>query len=211
MLHLWSRAGAVRGQAHFDEVVTGLRETPYLLFFEVVFILLPLLFHAGYGLKITFEGRFNVGRYPYSRNWMYVMQRVTGIVALLFIGYHFYEFRLQVLLGKLDSADLFAELCGSMSATISGGVPLRAIAYLIGVAATVFHFANGLWSACLGWGLTVSRRSQRLAGVGFGLLGLFLFFMGANTVVYFATGSKLPVPGMPATQSDAISCTDLGG
>ncbi|NQD65077.1 succinate dehydrogenase, partial [Bacillus haikouensis] len=28
---------------------------------------------------------------------------------------------------------------------------------------TIFHFANGLWSFCVSWGITVSPRSQLIA------------------------------------------------
>lgn len=209
VVHLWSRASALRGREHFDSAVTSPEHTPYLLFFEVVFVLLPLLFHALYGIGLTFGGRWNVGRYGHSRNWMYVLQRVTGLIAFAFIAYHFYEFRLQILLGKMVPGDIFPKLCASMSATITGGVPLRAILYLVGIGACVFHLANGLWGFCVTWGITVSRKSQRVAATAFGFVGILLFFLGANTLVYFATGSKLPLLGMADKNSQAISCADI--
>ena len=52
-------------------------------------------------------------------------------------------------------------------------------------------FANGLWGFCFSWGITVSRRSQRLAASAFGLVGLAVFFLGLNTVVHFATGESV--------------------
>ncbi len=209
VVHLWTRASALGGRKHFDSAVTAPEHTPYLLFFEVVFVLLPLLFHALYGISLSFGGRWNVGSYSHSRNWMYVLQRVTGIFAFAFIGYHFYEFRLQILLGHMVPGDLFPKLCASLSATITGGIPLRAILYLVGMGSCVFHFANGMWGFCNTWGITVSVRSQRVAATVFGFVGIFLFFLGANTLVYFATGSKLPLLGMAEKGSQTMSCSDV--
>ena len=42
---------------------------------------------------------------------------------------------------------------------------LLAAFYLVCVLAIVFHFANGLWSAAITWGLTVSRASQSSVGI----------------------------------------------
>jgi succinate dehydrogenase / fumarate reductase cytochrome b subunit len=61
----------------------------------------------------------------------------------------------------------------------------------------VFHLANGLWGFCLTWGLTVTVRAQRAAATVFGLLGLLLFVIGANTAIYFATGSRIAILGAP--------------
>jgi succinate dehydrogenase / fumarate reductase cytochrome b subunit len=49
--------------------------------------------------------------------------------------------------------------------------------YLLGVLSAVFHFANGLWTAAISWGLTVTVSAQRRWGhvcLGVGL-GLVLF------------------------------------
>ncbi len=56
----------------------------------------------------------------------------------------------------------------------------------------MFHFANGLWGFCFSWGITVSRRSQQLAAMVCGALGLAVLVLGLTTVAYFATGSRFP-------------------
>ena len=35
--------------------------------------------------------------------------------------------------------------------------------YIICIVSAVFHFANGLWSFCVSWGITVSPRSQQIS------------------------------------------------
>lgn len=187
--HLWTYSKALSGRHAFEDALR--RASPYMTVLEVLLVWLPLLFHTLYGLKITLEARSNAGRYPYSRNWMFVLQRVTGILALLFIGYHFWHFRLKILTGDLAHEDVFPELCASLSSTGPGGVPYVALAYLVGVAVSAFHLANGLHGFCFSWGITVSRRATRVAAAAFGVFGIVLFALGANTVIYFATGSRI--------------------
>src|SRR4051812_14492872 len=89
--HLFENSRALQGQAQFDEAVAGIGHMPFLPVLETI-ILAPLLFHALYGVKLALEAKHNVGRYTYSRNWMYTAQRVTGLLAFVFIGFHLYEY-----------------------------------------------------------------------------------------------------------------------
>jgi len=191
VFHLWTNARAVKSEENFQHAVGEISSLPYLPLVEWSLILLPLLFHAVYGLKIALEGKNNVGRYPTTRNWMYTLQRVTGVAALLFIGFHLYEYWGQKLVGKLSHTQFYAALSANLSST-QGGVPLTALVYMLGIAACSFHFANGLWGFSMGWGITVSRRSQQTAATVFSLLGVALFLLGANTVLHFATGAAFP-------------------
>jgi succinate dehydrogenase/fumarate reductase cytochrome b subunit (b558 family) len=204
VFHLWENSNALQGQERFDEAVSGISKMPYLFVLEWALILLPLLFHALYGIKLAVESKPNVGRYTYSRNWMYTLQRVTGLLAFAYIGFHLYEYWGQKVFNGMEPAQFYPTLCGNMSHAI-GGVPVIALVYIVGIAACVFHFANGLWGFCFSWGLTVSRRSQRMAATAFGVLGLLVFFLGANTVIYFATGKAL-IGG--AGKTGARTCAD---
>ncbi len=194
VFHLWENSTALQGQERFDEAVAGINRMPFLPFLEWGMILLPLLFHAIYGVRLAFAGKPNVGRYTFSRNWMYTMQRVTGILAFAFICFHLYEYWGRKVAGKLAVDQFYPELAKNMSSTV-GPVPVVAIVYILGIAACAFHLANGLWGFCFSWGITVSRRSQQMAATVFGILGLVIFVLGANTAVYFATGTRISLPG----------------
>lgn len=198
VFHLWTNAKALSGQDAFDAAVREIHHTPYLPVLEVG-ILLPLAFHALYGVKLALEGRPNVGRYGYARNWMYSLQRVSGVVALLFIGAHLWEFRVQKALGALGPSGFYPTLTAHLSST-TAGVPLVALLYLVGIAACAFHLANGLFGFCASWGILLSRRSQRAASLVFGALGLAVFVLGANTTLFFATGSR----GLGGAQSPPV-------
>ncbi len=194
LVHLWTNATALQGQERFDDAVAGINHMPYVQLIEIFGILLPLGFHAIYGIKLALEGRPNVGRYTYSRNWMYTLQRVTGLIAFAFICFHLWEYWIQKELGRMTPEQFYPRLSENLSSTV-GGVPVTALIYVVGVAAAVFHFANGLWGFCFSWGFTVSRRAQRLSAVAFGVVGLVVFLLGANTAIYFATGSRLSFSG----------------
>jgi len=104
----------------------------------------------------------------------------------------------------------YGALCDKLS-TPTAGLPLTALGYVFGIAACVFHFSNGLWGFCTSWGITPTRRSQRRSATLFGLVGAIVFFLGANTAIYFATGSKIAIFGTPSdtTIASVRTCPDV--
>jgi hypothetical protein len=59
--------------------------------------------------------------------------------------------------------------------------------YLVGVSLLVFHFANGLWTAAITWGITISRNAQRRWGYVCAGLGAALMGAAWAAVIGFAT------------------------
>ncbi|MCC6555788.1 MAG: succinate dehydrogenase [Polyangiaceae bacterium] len=204
LFHLWTNAKALQGQERFDDAVADISHMPYLPVVEVGLILLPLLFHALYGVVLALQGSPNVRAYPYSRNWMYTLQRTSGLAAFLFIGFHLWEYWGKKVAGRLTPEQLYPALCANMS-WAAFGVPVIALVYLVGLAACAFHFANGLWGFCFSWGITVSRRAQMAAATAFGVLGIVIFVLGANTVFYFARGAAL----FGSAAAGARTCADI--
>jgi len=210
VLHLARKASAIQGREAFLHATEGTEASPFLaaLFtgLDIVFIFLPLLVHALVGLLIVLDASYNVGTYPRNRNWMFTLQRVSGVLALGFVAYHLYELRVPRLLGKLRASDVFDTLCADLSTTM-GGVPVIALVYVLGVAAVSFHLANGLWGALCSWGITVSQRAQRVAATCLGVVGLIVFVLGANTTVYFATGSTYFLPPSAGERDTTEHCS----
>jgi succinate dehydrogenase/fumarate reductase cytochrome b subunit (b558 family) len=196
----------LKGQPAFDRAVADINHLPLLPLLEVFGIFVPLAFHALYGVKLAFEGRVNVARYPYSRNVLYTLQRVTGLVAFAFIGWHLWEFRFPKLLGRMNMDAFYPTLEAHLSSTYRG-LPVLAAVYLVGIAASVMHFANGLFTFSFSWGLCLTRRSQRLFATAFGALGLIVFVMGAQTTLYFATGAQFPAPPDPNSSPTFEQCS----
>jgi succinate dehydrogenase/fumarate reductase cytochrome b subunit (b558 family) len=192
--HLWTNAKALEGEGAFSQAVEDIQALPFLPVIEIFGIFLPLAYHSLYGVFLTLSGKPNALSYKYARNWLYVLQRVTGFVALFFIGYHLFEYRIHKWLFGMRADAFYSSLSEHLSST-AGGVPWVAIFYLTGLAAVVFHFANGLSGFCFSWGVTVTRAAQRRAAILFSFVGATLFLLGAMTVLFFATGSRFSLQG----------------
>lgn len=176
--HLTTNAMAFFGQEAFDHKVELIHSLgPLLPFVEAAVIFIPLALHIIIGIAIALTAKSNVGDLGYSRNYAYFFQRLSGWVALAFIVWH------TVTLRFMDVAEDFAT---SPKATgfyeylaVSFQNPFFMAAYIIGGAAVIYHFANGLCTFCMTWGITVGPRSQmvmaRLAtGVGGALMVMLL-------------------------------------
>lgn len=128
-------------------------QLPFVIFLEVFIIYIPILFHGVYGIYIAFTAKNNVGSYSSFRNWMFVLQRFSGIIAFIFIAVHVFQTRVQVFFGAEVNFDMVANIVTN---------PFWFAFWLIGIVATIFHFANGIWSFMVTWGITQSPRSQKI-------------------------------------------------
>jgi len=174
--HLVANSYALRGAKSYDTVIKVYGGLPFVAVLEVLVIYLPILYHSIYGIWITAYGQANLGKYQYGRNWMYFLQRVSGIIAFFYIGYHVWNTSLQkyILLWHHDPNPERAINYLAMSHQMAD--PLHFWIQAIGLTATVFHFTNGLWNFCIRWGLTISAHSQRLNQ--YACWGLFFVFTG---------------------------------
>jgi succinate dehydrogenase / fumarate reductase cytochrome b subunit len=193
--HFYSNFKAVGpgGAERFNGVVVELQTNPLILVAEIGLVALPLLYHAGYGLFVAKGARPNNGQYGFLRNWTYLLQRVSGALLLVYIGYHVYNTRLAPLVHPdnplwqkaPDGTPLVsAAYMQSYLSQAHLGIPVIWL-YVVGTGAAVYHFANGLWNVGIHWGLTISPRSQRLSGMVCGLVGVALFAAGLVTLLAF--------------------------
>ena len=174
--HMFSNAYIIRGPEAYNAQIKFLSGLPYVLWLEVLFIYLPILYHAFYGFYVWFTGKNNLGAYPYPANWLYALQRWTGLVTFVFILYHVYETRVQNLLYGTEVS--FARMHEIMIE------PWAFAAYTIGLAAVMFHFANGLWGFLISWGITVGENARKFSGWVCALIGIGLFTTGMNALVH---------------------------
>ena len=183
VFHLFENLAALRGPAAYDAMVqdvNSLLPRPYFFGLELFGILLPLAFHAFYGVYLAATGQPNVGRYAYGANWLYVLQRVSGFVALVYILVHVGVLRFFVtLMGNrlahppaagdgsamdlVRYADVAAHLGNGHYAAVDTWMtaPWMFAVYVVGTLFTLFHFTNGLNGFAFTWGIAVGRRAQR--------------------------------------------------
>ena len=183
--HFYTNSKALTGPADFNNAVRDLQSIPYILFVEIAGIFIPLIYHAVYGILITAEARPNNLNYPYPRNWFYTVQRLTGIILFFFITFHVLNFRFGLIphLNNLSVADNPGQAFAIVSREFRM-VPIFII-YVVGIAATVWHLANGIWLFLVDWGITIGERAQRLTGYACIAFGVLLLAVGINAAVAF--------------------------
>ncbi|PLR75909.1 succinate dehydrogenase [Bacillus sp. V3-13] len=166
--HLLSNALAVFGAERYNEHIQMLQGIPFLPLIEIFFIALPLVFHAVYGIYLSFMSKPNAHIYKHQRNLAFLLQRVTGVVTLIFVSFHVWSFRLGPL---FTGTEVNHQLVSGHLAN-----PLIFIFYLAGVLSAIFHFTNGISTGLITWGITVGSHSQKVAQKI--CLGLFILFGG---------------------------------
>jgi succinate dehydrogenase / fumarate reductase cytochrome b subunit len=152
--HLYENYTATRGADAYNKMTRTLQELPFAVPMEIAIIIVPLLFHGIYGLFITSTAKPNVISNAYVRNWMYFIQRVTGVIVFAFILFHLWTTRL-VQLQDHESLDLFRQVQAAVAN------PWIYAFYLAGILSATFHLANGVWSFSIVWGLTIGPKAQR--------------------------------------------------
>lgn len=184
-----------RGVATFQHEVNFIHSLPALVLMEIFVLWIPILFHSIFGFYIARTGRSNTGEYRYGGNVRYTLQRLSGYLGFLFVIYHVATLRWGwtfLIPGGTKWSYAYASstmaqiLQGSDAGLTVAGV-LLSVFYLAGVTALVFHFANGLWTAAITWGVTVSPLSQRRWGVACAAIGAGLLALGWMAVIRFAT------------------------
>jgi len=151
--HFWTNSAALVSPGKFDQAAGDLESSPWLIFAEIFGIWLPILYHGFYGIYVWLRGQSNASQYPWVGSWMFTLQRYTGLVAFVFIGWHVWTER----------------FLPHGNSTFNGvqenlAHPLYFWFYVIGVTATSVHLGTGVWNFLCKWGVAATVRAQRLAG-----------------------------------------------
>lgn len=183
--HFYTNSKALTGANDFNNSVRDLQSIPYILFVEIGGIFIPLIYHAVYGLFITWETRPNNLHYPYPRNWFYTIQRITGILLFFFILFHVLNFRFGLIPGLNElSVAHHPDKAFDIVSREFHMLPIFLI-YVVGITATVWHLANGLWLFMVDWGIVIGERAQRLVGYACIAFGVGVLAVGINAAVAF--------------------------
>ena len=144
---------------------------------EFVLIFLPLIFHAAFGLSFVYNSQFNILAYGTYRNWMYTLQRFTGILIIPFLAYHIYATRVV-----FAFSDKYADYSYMQKILAPTWVK---IFYMIGIFSTAFHIGNGISSALAKWGITISNHSRDVVSMTMWGMTLVIMLWGFAIVLAF--------------------------
>ena len=195
--HIVSNFEAINGPLAYAQQVKFLNGLPLVRVLEWAFIFIPLAFHAGYGVFITFRGRSNVNVYPWAGNWMYITQRVTGLIALAYIIQHVWRQRFS---GVSLPEHPGHGVCIRCSIELAN--PWMLAIYVIAMIATTWHFAYGIWLFAAKWGITPGDRARKrfgyvCAAIGTGLCVLGLWGMWAFVSPKYQNAPEDVMPAQP--------------
>lgn len=153
-VHLWNNLSAFEGADRWQEQVTGYAH-PVAQLLTFLVVLLPIVLHGVWGVGRLLTTHPNNVRYPTFANLKYLLQRVSALVVVFFLGVHLW---LAMLRPRLQEGrpEAFADLAREMHTHLP-----TLVLYLCGTLAVAYHLANGLSTFALGWGIVSSRRALR--------------------------------------------------
>ena len=176
--HLFENYQATRGADAYNEMTHKLQTLPFAVAAEILIIAVPLLFHGIYGLFVTGTASPNPIGNRYFRNFMYTLQRVTGVIVFAFILFHYWTTRL-VQLTDHESLHLFNQVQAAVAN------PWIYAFYIAGILSATFHLANGIWSFSIVWGITIGPQAQRrMLYISFAVF-IALSFLGVRSISAF--------------------------
>jgi len=163
-VHLWNNLAVFQGPAAWQHQVTHY-DHPFGAVLISIIVLLPLLFHTGWGIGRLFKSRPNNARYGSFDNLRYLLQRLAAIGVLLFIGAHLWLAFIHPHFFE-NGAEPFADIAHEMHYNLP-----TLVVYLLGTLGVAYHLGNGIASMGMGWGLATSAKGMKR----WQAFGIFLF------------------------------------
>jgi succinate dehydrogenase / fumarate reductase cytochrome b subunit len=199
LVHLTVNASVLSAPSTFQKNVYQIHSLEGLLpIVEWLFVLLPILFHAILGVVIIRSGQANTSVYPYAANIRYTLQRATGIIAFAFILWHVFHMHGWFHFDAWDqhvvqplNGSQFKPFNAASTLGLAMGNVVVLVLYAVGVLSCVYHFANGLWTMGITWGVWTSVGAQRRASQVCAGLGVALALLAVG-VLYGAATVDIP-------------------
>jgi succinate dehydrogenase / fumarate reductase cytochrome b subunit len=195
--HLWENLYAWRGDGAWSERVVNTAVTaegraytgnPVSSALVSLVVFAPLLIHTVWGLRRLAMAKPN--GYQFFGNAKYVLQRLSALGLLGFLGAHVYLARISPALHSATGHESFEDLAAHMRHH-----PPTLVVYILGVVGTTFHLANGLYTASFIHGLAASPRAQQRMQVFSILFFVVLTAIGLGAVAgLFEAGAAFVPP-----------------
>jgi succinate dehydrogenase / fumarate reductase, cytochrome b subunit len=195
IFHLTINSYSLRGADEFNTAARAIGYAPFILLLEIGVIFAPLLFHAIYGVMIAMEmpgPGGNIAHYGYTRNWMYILQRWSGVVAFAYLIFHTVDTTLFKRWWEMTAGHEVGFQSISYAALGFRFTEWWYTAiYIIGVVSTSFHLGNGIFNFAIRWGIAIGKEAQRIAAALGWLVGLGLTVLGCWIAINFAVKGQV--------------------
>jgi succinate dehydrogenase / fumarate reductase cytochrome b subunit len=175
--HLWHNLAAFRGADAWESAVTEYPH-PVAQIATYVVVMAPLVIHLAWGLMRLFIMRPNNMGYGYYANLKFILQRVSALGVLAFLGAHLWLalIRPRVVLGH-------AEVFDDIATTMHFHTPTLVV-YLLGTLGVAYHLANGVQTFGMKLGLSWPRSLRDPRERPY--LALFVILLGMSWAAIYA-------------------------
>jgi succinate dehydrogenase / fumarate reductase, cytochrome b subunit len=181
--HLWHNLSAFQGADAWQAAVTEYPH-PFAEALTGVLVLLPIAIHSIWGIGRLATSRPNNVRYGFYANLKYLLQRLSALGVLLFLGAHLWRALLHPRLVE-GHAEVFADIAQEMHFNTP-----TLVVYVLGTLGISYHLANGAQTFCMGWGVVTSQRGlRRLEGASLALFLLLLMMSWGAVYALYAAGA----------------------
>jgi succinate dehydrogenase / fumarate reductase cytochrome b subunit len=175
VVHLWNNLSAFQGGDRWqDDVTTYAHPVAHLV--TSIVVLLPLVLHTVWGVGRLLTSRPNNVRYGFFANLKYLLQRLSAVGLLLFLGAHLWLAMLKPRLVE-GHAEAFSDIAHQMRTHMP-----TLVVYLLGTAGISYHVANGLSTFAMGWGIVSSKKALARVDMLGGLVFVVLLAMGWGVI-----------------------------
>lgn len=181
--HIWQNLSAFKGAEAWQKSVTEYAH-PVSQWLTFIIVLLPLLIHTAWGIARLKMSRPNNLRYGYYSNLKFLLQRLSALGILLFLGAHLWLafLRPRLILGH---PEFFHDIAHEMRHHLP-----TLIVYLLGTLGVAYHLANGIATLAMSWGFVVKRKSlQRVERFSISLFVVFLTMSWAAIYALWNAGA----------------------
>lgn len=205
--HMSMNLAALFSGAAYNAICSFLGANWYAVVASIGLAILCIL-HIIYAFTLTLQNlkargsdRYKVSARPKGVSWASKNMLVLGIVVLLGIGLHLFNFWAKMQLAELQGVHELGipGVAGPQDGTgliaFTFSQPVYVVMYIIWLVALWFHLTHGFWSALqtLGWnGQKWLRRVQVIGNVVVTLL--ILGFMSVVVLFYFSSLNLIQVP-----------------
>jgi len=184
LLHLWNNLAAFQGAAAWQSSVTEYPH-PFAEAITLAIVLLPLVWHVIWGLQRIGQTRPNYPQYGYFVNLKFILQRLSALGLLAFLGAHLWLAFLHPRLveGQVEPFNDIAHEMHHHKPTL--------VVYILGVLAIAYHFGNGLHTAMMGWGIVEAKKSLRRSQIVAWTVFIVMLAMGWGAIFALYQAGKL--------------------
>ncbi len=175
LVHLWNNLAVFEGAAAWQHSVTEYAH-PFAEGITFVVVLLPLVWHMIWGLQRIGQTRPNYPRYGFFVNLKFVLQRLSALGLLAFLGAHLWLAFLhpRIVEGQVEP---FSDIAHEMHHHVP-----TLVVYILGVLAIAYHLGNGVHTAMMGWGIVESKTALRKSQIVAWILFIVMLGMGWGAI-----------------------------